>query len=92
MASFELMSLMVKVGDATLPPACRKELIPLIDWLAHAKDHSTVEKLQREAYNTNITSPGDSIIITIDFKEKGVCRSVETNRALSFTNVGSTLF
>ena len=63
----ELVGLMVKVGDSTLSSACRKELVPLIDWLLRAKDHSTTQKLQREAYNSDIRSPGDSIVVTLDF-------------------------
>ena len=64
--------LAVKFGDSTLSPQLRRQLTPLTDWLLHAKAHGKMQKLQRRAYNEQVKSPGDFIILTMDFKEKGV--------------------
>lgn len=58
--------------DATLSAATRRQLLVHTEWLLHADKHSTTQKLQRAAYNGQLANPGNAIIVTLDFKEKGV--------------------
>jgi hypothetical protein len=84
----KLLEFTIRHGDATLSRQCKDELLPHANLLTFAREHKFQHREQRLSYNTNVQDPGDFIIVTLDFKEKGVLPRQRTSPSHEFFEQG----